>query len=162
MSDESNDVPDDGQGGGMAGANAPVYVGFWRRVGASLIDTLAVFAVILPVLIAVYGTNYFSMAQGGLAGPVDFLVQLVFPAVAVILFWRFRGATPGKMLISARVVDAKTLGPLSNGQAIGRYFAYFVSMLPLMLGFIWVAIDKRKQGFHDKLAGTLVIEAEED
>ena len=162
MSDEPNDAPTDGQGGSTAGEKAPVYVGFWKRVGASLIDTLAVFAVILPVLIAVYGTNYFSMAQGGLAGPVDFLVQLVFPAVAVILFWRFRGATPGKMLISARVVDAKTLVPLSNGQAIGRYFAYFVSMLPLMLGFIWVAIDKRKQGFHDKLAGTLVIEAEED
>ncbi len=159
MSDEPNAVRGDGNAGV---AKAPVYVGFWRRVGASLIDTLAVLAVILPVLVAVYGTNYFSMAQGGLAGPVDFLVQVVFPAVAVILFWKFRGATPGKMLVSARVVDAKTLGPLSNGQAIGRYFAYFVSMLPLMLGFIWVAIDKRKQGFHDKLAGTLVIETEDE
>jgi uncharacterized RDD family membrane protein YckC len=159
VSDEPNAVPGDGNAGV---AKAPVYVGFWRRVGASLIDTLAVLAVILPVLVAVYGTNYFSMAQGGLAGPVDFLVQVVFPAVAVILFWKFRGATPGKMLVSARVVDAKTLGPLSNGQAIGRYFAYFVSMLPLMLGFIWVAIDKRKQGFHDKLAGTLVIETEDE
>ena len=159
MSDEPNAVPGDGNAGVV---KAPVYVGFWRRVGASLIDTLAVLAVILPVLVAVYGTNYFSMAQGGLAGPVDFLVQVVFPAVAVILFWKFRGATPGKMLVSARVVDAKTLGPLSNGQAIGRYFAYFVSMLPLMLGFIWVAIDKRKQGFHDKLAGTLVIETEDE
>lgn len=159
MSDEPNAVRGDGNAGV---AKAPVYVGFWRRVGASLIDTLAVLAVILPVLVAVYGTNYFSMAQGGLAGPVDFLVQVVFPAVAVILFWKFRGATPGKMLVSARVVDAKTLGPLSNRQAIGRYFAYFVSMLPLMLGFIWVAIDKRKQGFHDKLAGTLVIQAEDE
>ena len=159
MSDEPNDVRGDGNAGV---AKTPVYVGFWRRVGASLIDTLAVLAVILPVLVAVYGTNYFSMAQGGLAGPVDFLVQVVFPAVAVILFWKFRGATPGKMLVSARVVDAKTLGPLSNRQAIGRYFAYFVSMLPLMLGFIWVAIDKRKQGFHDKLAGTLVIQTEEE
>lgn len=141
---------------------SPVYIGFWKRVAASLIDTLAVFAVVLPVLIAVYGTSYFSKAQEGLAGPVDFLLQVVFPAVAVILFWKFRGATPGKMLFSARVVDAKTLGPLSNGQAIGRYFAYFVSILPLMLGFLWVAFDKRKQGFHDKLAGTVVIEADDD
>ena len=159
MSDEANDVRADG---GAGVAKVPVYVGFWRRVGASIVDTLAVLAVILPVLVAVYGTNYFSMAQGGLAGPVDFLVQVVFPAVAVILFWKIRGATPGKMLFSARVVDARTLGPLSNGQAIGRYFAYFVSMLPLMLGFIWVAFDERKQGFHDKLAGTLVIEVEEE
>jgi uncharacterized RDD family membrane protein YckC len=141
---------------------SPVYIGFWKRVAASLIDTLAVFAVVLPVLIAVYGTSYFSKAQKGLAGPVDFLLQVVFPAVAVILFWKLRGATPGKMLFSARVVDAKTLGPLTNGQAIGRYFAYFVSILPLMLGFLWVAFDKRKQGFHDKLAGTVVIEADDD
>ncbi len=141
---------------------SPVYIGFWKRVAASLIDTVAVFAVVLPVLIAVYGTSYFSKAQEGLAGPVDFLLQVVFPAVAVILFWKFRGATPGKMLFSARVVDAKTLGPLTNGQAIGRYFAYFVSILPLMLGFLWVAFDKRKQGFHDKLAGTVVIEADDD
>lgn len=140
----------------------PVYVGFWKRVAASLIDTLAVFAVVLPVLIAVYGTGYFSKAQEGLAGPADFLLQVVFPAVAVILFWKFRGATPGKMLFSMRVVDAKTLGPLSTRQAIGRYLAYFVSMLPLMLGFLWVAFDGRKQGWHDKLAGTVVIEAPED
>ena len=83
---------------------SPVYIGFWKRVAASLIDTVAVFAVVLPVLIAVYGTSYFSKAQEGLAGPVDFLLQVVFPAVAVILFWKFRGATPGKMLFSARVV----------------------------------------------------------
>jgi uncharacterized RDD family membrane protein YckC len=143
-------------------AKAPVYVGFWKRVLASLIDTVAVLAVVLPLLVAIYGTGYFAAAQGGLAGPADFLLQVVFPAVAVILFWKFRGATPGKMLISARVVDARTLGPLSNAQAIGRYFAYFVSMLPLMLGFLWVAVDKRKQGWHDKLAGTLVIEDEDE
>jgi uncharacterized RDD family membrane protein YckC len=42
-------------------------------------------------------------------------------------------------------------------ECIGQYFGYFVSILPLMLGFIWVGIDKKKQGFHDKLAGTVVI-----
>ncbi len=42
---------------------------------------------------------------------------------------------------------------------IGRYFGYYVSILPLMLGIIWVGIDKRKQGWHDKLAGTVVIRA---
>ncbi|NNC54671.1 MAG: RDD family protein, partial [Pseudomonadales bacterium] len=33
---------------------------------------------------------------------------------------------------------------------------------PLLLGLIWVGIDKRKQGWHDKLAGTLVIKEEDD
>ena len=47
--------------------------------------------------------------------------------------------------------------PASPVQLIGRYFAYIVSMLPLCFGFFWVAFDKRKQGWHDKLAGTVVI-----
>ncbi len=47
--------------------------------------------------------------------------------------------------------------PLSNGQAIGRYLAYYVSSIPLGLGLLWVAFDRRKQGWHDKLAGTFVI-----
>ena len=77
--------------------------------------------------------------------------------MAVIVFWIYRQATPGKMAIGARIVDAKTLGKPSTGQLIGRYLAYYVSIIPLMLGIIWVGIDARKQGFHDKLAGTLVI-----
>src|SRR5438034_7324800 len=44
------------------------------------------------------------------------------------------------------IVDAKTYGPPSTGKLIGRYFAYLVSMIPIFLGFLWIAFDKRKQG----------------
>ena len=129
-------------------------------MGAALIDTLVLLVVSVPLILAVYGTSYFSRAQesGEFAGIWDFLVQVVFPAVAVIVFWKLRGATPGKMAISAKIVDAKTGGPPSTGQLVGRYFGYFVSIVPLFLGLIWVGIDRRKQGFHDKLAGTVVID----
>ena len=90
-------------------------------------------------------------------GPADLLLNWVLPAVAVVLFWVYRQATPGKIAIGARIVDARTGGRPSTGQLIGRYFAYYVSMLPLMLGFIWVAFDARKQGWHDKLANTVVV-----
>jgi uncharacterized RDD family membrane protein YckC len=79
--------------------------------------------------------------------------------VGVVLFWMYRQATPGKMAISARIVDAQTGGRPSNAQLIGRYFAYYLSMLPFCLGFVWVAFDPRKQGWHDKLAGTVVVRA---
>jgi uncharacterized RDD family membrane protein YckC len=69
----------------------------------------------------------------------------------------YRQATPGKMAIGAKIVDAKTLGKPSTGQLIGRYFAYYLSSIVLLLGFIWVGFDARKQGWHDKLAGTLVV-----
>jgi uncharacterized RDD family membrane protein YckC len=61
------------------------------------------------------------------------------------------------MALKLTIVDARTGGKPTTGQLIGRYLGYYVSMLPLFLGIIWVGIDKRKQGFHDKLAGTVVV-----
>jgi uncharacterized RDD family membrane protein YckC len=136
------------------------YVGFWPRVGAALIDSLLLGAVCLPVLHAIYGPAYWydPRTTKGLA---DFLISWIFPAAAVILFWICRQATPGKIAISARIVDAATGNPPSTGQLIGRYFAYYVSVLPFCLGLIWVAFDRRKQGWHDKLAGTVVVRPRE-
>jgi len=134
------------------------YVGFWKRVAASLIDVLILLVVIVPLLLAIYGSEYLARAQtSGTAGFWDFVIQVVMPAVAVILFWKYRGATPGKMAISARIVDARTGAAPSTGQLVGRYFAYIVSTLPLCLGFVWIGLDRRKQGFHAKLANTVVV-----
>ena len=132
------------------------YVGFWARVGASIIDIILVMLITLPILLGIYGSEYFTSEQL-IAGPADFLISWVLPAVATILFWLHKQATPGKMAVTARVVDAKTGNTLSVGQCLGRYLAYFVSSIPLGLGLIWVAFDPKKQGWHDKLAGTVVI-----
>lgn len=134
------------------------YVGFWARVGASLIDTIILLLVTWPILLAIYGTGYLTDPEAAFVkGPADVLVSWVLPAVAVIAFWLYKQATPGKMAVSARVVDAKTGAALTTGQAVIRYFGYFVSTIPLGLGLIWVGFDPRKQGWHDKLAGTVVV-----
>ena len=131
------------------------YVGFWARVVAALIDSVLILLVIAPLLYWIYGPAYFT--GEGLSGSAEILLNWVFPAIAVIVFWIYRQATPGKMIIGAKIVDAKTGGPPSTGQLIGRYLGYYLSMIPLFLGMIWVAFDARKQGWHDKLAGTVVI-----
>jgi uncharacterized RDD family membrane protein YckC len=134
------------------------YAGFWVRVGASLIDTVLLMCVTLPILVAIYGWAYFDASKTGInAGLADFLLSWVAPAVAVIAFWLYRQATPGKMALSMKVVDAKTGNTLTIGQAMGRYLGYFVSTIPLGIGLIWVAFDPKKQGWHDKLAGTVVV-----
>ena len=133
------------------------YAGFWIRVGAALIDSVIVVAVTFPLLLWIYGWSYFGDGTAVIAGPSDFLISWVGPAVAVIAFWLYKQATPGKMVLSLRVVDAETGNTMSVGQSIGRYLGYFVSIIPLCLGLIWVAFDRRKQGWHDKLAGTVVI-----
>jgi uncharacterized RDD family membrane protein YckC len=135
------------------------YVGFWKRLIACLIDVFILTVISVPLLLAIYGRSYLRLVHetGGIAGFWDFMIQYVLPTIAVIVFWRYRGATPGKMAISAKIVDAKTGGRPSTGRLVVRYFAYIVSTLPLFLGFIWIGIDRRKQGFHDKIAGTVVV-----
>lgn len=133
-----------------------IYAGFWVRVWAFTIDSTLVSLIVFPILISVYGTGYFS-SDNFIEGPMDFLIVWVFPAIAVIVFWIYKSASPGKMAVSARIVDARTGNQPSNAQFIGRYFAYYVSLFPLGLGFLWVAFDRRKQGWHDKLAGTVVV-----
>lgn len=132
------------------------YVGFWSRVWASVIDSLIAMAIIVPLLWAVYGRDHFS-SQVLIAGPADFLISWVLPAVAVLAFWIARQATPGKMAISATIVDEKTGRAPSKKQFVIRYLGYYLAAFPLLLGLIWVAFDKKKQGWHDKLAGTVVV-----
>lgn len=134
------------------------YAGFWKRLVATLIDVVILLVIIVPLLLAIYGREYLERElDAGFAGFWDVMLQVVLPAIAVILLWKFRGATPGKMAISAKIVDAKTGAAPATGKLVLRYFAYLASILPLGLGFVWIGIDRRKQGFHDKIAGTLVV-----
>lgn len=132
------------------------YAGFWRRFLATLIDSLIIMVIIVPILLSIYDDAYLY-SDAVIQGPADFFIGYLLPAIAVILFWVYKSATPGKMVISAKICDARSGGRPSTGQCIGRYLAYIISTLPLCLGFIWVAFDKRKQGWHDKIAGTVVV-----
>lgn len=137
------------------------YAGFWRRLAAALIDR-ALFVVVWGVLqLLAYGLPapdaVMANGGGGINVSVGGLLQeLVLFVVTLVLWVRLTG-TPGKLLMGCHVVDAETMGPLNLRQAALRYLGYFVSALPLFAGFAWIAFDKRKQGFHDKLANTAVI-----
>ncbi len=63
------------------------YAGFWIRVWASIIDTILIMLVTFPLLISIYGTGYFDPEISRfIAGPADFFISWVFPAIAVIVF----------------------------------------------------------------------------
>lgn len=136
--------------------NEREYAGFWIRVGASLIDTIFVSILIAPILTAIYGVNYW-VGESSVHGIWELLFSYILPAIMVLVFWIYRSATPGKMITKIIIVDAETGGRPSVAQLIKRYLGYFLSIIPLCLGLIWVGIDKRKQGWHDKIAGTVVI-----
>jgi uncharacterized RDD family membrane protein YckC len=134
------------------------YVGFWLRFFAFIVDSLLVLVIALPLL-RFFGYSYARMLDLPSA-EVDYgheFLMDALAAIAIIAFWLARQATPGKMVISAKIVDARTGGKPSVGQAIARYLGYYVSTIPLCLGLLWVGLDSRKQGWHDKIAGTVVV-----
>lgn len=132
------------------------YAGFWIRVGASLIDTVLILIITVPILGAIYGESYL-FGDSFIRGFWDIVFGYILPAVAIIAFWVYKSATPGKMATKLTIVDSRTGGVPTTSQYVIRYIGYYLAALPLFLGLIWVGIDKRKQGWHDKLANTVVL-----
>ncbi len=83
----------------------------------------------------------------------SFLVFVLYP----ILFWTAVGQTPGKRLMGLRVVTEDNSRRIYFGMAVKRYLGYWLSGLPLFLGFTWVLVDDNRQAWHDKFADTHVI-----
>lgn len=132
--------------------------GFWRRAGALVVDWIWLFCVLGALGWLLFGIAIPPAPAGyGWAGPVATIFHEAVPALVFIVGWARYGATPGKVLLELRVVDAGSGERPSWPQALIRYLGYFVSALTLGLGFLWVAWDRRKQGLHDKLARTEVM-----
>lgn len=158
------------------------FAGFWIRVFASIVDGFIIFLLSMA-LVAIVPVNYDNVI-------LEIFVQLL--SVAVIGFacakfyvsdWQ---ATPGKKILSIKVVDEKGYGKISFNKALKRVFLPIVCIsvpatiasalmftmpeLSLVMGLIqtflfilalfWyvrVAFTKEKTALHDTLAGTRVI-----
>ena len=131
------------------------YAGFWIRVLASVLDSIFLLMIIVPLLLVFYGPGVLFATQS--PGLVYDFINYGLPLIVIVVFWQYRSATPGKIMMDIYIVDEKTLQHPPFGRLVLRYLGYYVSIIPLFLGLIWVGIDKRKQGFHDKIAKTLVI-----
>lgn len=130
------------------------YVGFWARAVGGLIDLGLVAALVFPLLqVLERGLERF------LLGGMPTLIALLLFAGAALLFYLSPGSTPGMVAISAMVVDERTGCPPALPQQLGRSLSLLLSLAPLGLGCIWAAFHPKKQAWHDKLAGTLVIRA---
>ena len=133
----------------------PDYAGFGPRALAFLLDAVIVTVVVVPVMVLGFGVQEMPTENSW-----ELLVLLAV-AAAAIGFWRAFGATPGKIALGLKIVDARTGQAPGFGQSILRFVCYFVSAFPLYLGFVWAAFDRRKQGWHDKIARTIVIHSED-
>lgn len=135
------------------------YAGFWRRFLASTVDG-TIEAFLTWGLAFSFGLNPFDETKTT-SQTIYQVISFILTAGFSILFWvNYQGATPGKKLMAIKVVHGEDGKPLNYGVAVIRYFGYFVSLIPLALGYIWVAFDSKKQGWHDKIAGTYVVKTD--
>ena len=143
-----------------------VYAGFWRRLAANFIDSFIIGIAALPITLPA------GIAMGALGNHGDteawaqilvfqLVIQLVALVVTVVYFSCFHAsrlmASPGKLAVGIKVVrtDGSRLG---FGRAVGRGFAYYLSFLTLYVGFVMAAFTRRKQGLHDLICDTLVVD----
>lgn len=85
----------------------------------------------------------------------------VIPIVFNLFFYYKEGQTLGCKVFGIRIVSASDGKVPSGGALLGRFFAKILSGIPFYLGYFWVAWDEKKQGWHDKLASTVVVEERE-
>ena len=152
------------------------YAGFWRRLVAYIIDntiiTIAFFVLFIIAMIAFFfgaisGDSRAWVAD--LTNPdrisiITLITMILYFVIQIGYFTYFHGTTgrtPGKMLLGLQVLSSDGTS-ITFGIAFLRSVGYLVSSLLLNIGFIWAAFDKRKQGWHDKIADTVVIIREQE
>jgi uncharacterized RDD family membrane protein YckC len=141
-----------------------------------MIDSLILFiplGIILGIAIAptLPGITCTSVDTGGFRGAtctgfgtlfaalgIWWLVALVVSVGYFVGMWSWQGQTLGQKLLGLHVVDANTGTRISVGRAVIRYIGIIVSAWVLYIGLIWAAFDAQKQGWHDKMASTFVVQ----
>jgi len=150
--------------------NKNQYAGFGRRFLAYWVDFLILFPIGLTVQ-QMLGVNPFAVFQAenlqqlqqvqqSGAGAIPTLVSLAFSLAFYLIMWvSFDGATPGKKLMAIKIVKGDG-SKITYPVAFIRYLGYIVSAFVFLLGYLWVIWDKKKQGWHDKIAGTVVVKTD--
>lgn len=140
-------------------SNEVTVIGFNRRLIAAIYDG---FIVAFLTFILVFVLGFVALFIGMFSPSNDTHIQTLMVISALlasflyfILSWGRSGQTIGMAISGIKVV--RTDGaPLGYGKAILRYIGFIISAVIFSLGFLWIGFDKRRQGWHDKIAGTLV------
>jgi uncharacterized RDD family membrane protein YckC len=147
----------------------PPYAGFISRAVAFVLDLIGMSAAVLATIALAQSALGFFTLYGVMGHRVvesasfQAVISAVFDVMAAAIaiaypvgFWVLLGQTPGKLLMGVRITRGAGQ-PLTVRRALLRYLGYWLSALPLGLGFLWVLIDDRRQAWHDKLADTYVV-----
>jgi uncharacterized RDD family membrane protein YckC len=144
------------------------YAGFFSRAAAYVLDRAIAFGIAFVIMVVI---DYFLRLLGVDEWLENLREDAMLNAVLVLLlstlgiyllvtivynvgFWLLSGQTPGKRVLGVRVMRADGTR-LRLGNALRRQIGYWISAI-FFLGFLWILFDNKRQGFHDKLADTIV------
>ena len=126
----------------------PEYAGFWRRFMAYILDLIIIGIIQIPfsIITSLQDSSFYLYYE------FTPLINTLY----IIGFWARKSRTPGKMALGIKIVTEDG-NPILTGRSLVRYFGYAVCVISLFTGFFWIGSNKKKQGWHDKLANTYVI-----
>jgi uncharacterized RDD family membrane protein YckC len=137
------------------------YAGFWVRLVALIVDALIIGGIAFAAVFLLASSAIVTSDPSNTAGAFLVPLMVLFPFAYFASFWAWHSRTPGMMPFNLRIVRADTGEAIGIGlatvRAIGLFILYLFWWLGGLLGLLWVAFDARKQGWHDKLAGTVVV-----
>jgi uncharacterized RDD family membrane protein YckC len=123
-------------------SSAPILlqrVGFWKRTFAAFLDWVLLG---IPIILS------------------HFIIPGMFPLIMIAYFvtmWTWKGTSVGKICLGLKIV--RTDGtPIDFAVALVRSLAACFSFIVFFLGFFWAGWDREKQSWHDKIAGTVVVQ----
>jgi uncharacterized RDD family membrane protein YckC len=140
------------------------YASFWIRLVCWIIDNvivgiaLFVFFFVLGIVVGIAAVSTGS-EPNTTSTSVSFVANLIYFVLYAgyfIYFWGM-GQTPAMRWFGVYVADANTGTAIGFGRAGVRALGYVISVLPCYVGLIWAAFDSRRQGWHDKIATTVVV-----
>ena len=145
--------------GGAFGGGPEVeldYAGIGVRLAAFFIDLMVTFVLVsvLALVLGLSGPEFFTQGEG--VTVLDYL-GYVLPLAYAVLFIGLRGQTIGKMVVGVKVIREDGSLPGLGSAALRETFGKLISGVALLLGYIWIGFDSKKQGWHDKIAGTVVV-----
>ena len=134
------------------------YAGFTKRFFAFIIDHICL-GMVLFVPFIPFGSpigdidDWHFDSIWGLHTLIKVAIAMAYYVLCETSSWQ---GTLGKHLLGMKVVNER-YQKLSMQEAVLRYLSKYLSDLFLCLGYIWIIFDTKKQGWHDKIAGTYVI-----
>jgi uncharacterized RDD family membrane protein YckC len=136
------------------------YGGFWVRTVAYILDFIVILVITGALSVFTLGGGTFVTTTNAGVVSINYTASALSTLVTLVYFvgfWGWRSQTPGMIPFNMRIVMADDGSKPDWVRMLLRYVGLIISFVVLLLGVLWVGFDRRKQGWHDKMAGTVVV-----